>query len=150
MLICKKCGARDGVLNGHVRGKQRHQCKRCGLNFVEGDARRAPTVEMKRALAVLLYSLGKASFGFIGKLFGVSRTTAYNWIRREAEGLPDPEVGSSIQEIEFDEMWHFLQSKKTNGGLSKPWIVVHGELSPGLLAVVMLTRSGGSTRRSSI
>jgi len=112
MLICKQCGARDGVLKGHVRGKQRYYCKCCGHNFVEGDERREPTLEVKRALAVLLYSLGKASFGFIGKLFGVSRTTAYNWIRREAEGLPAPEVASSIQEIEFDEMWHFLQSKK--------------------------------------
>lgn len=148
MLNCKNCGAKSGVLNGWVRGKQRYHCHGCGYNFVEGDGRREPTLEVKRALAVLLYSLGKASFGFIGKLFGVSRTTAYNWIRREAEGLPDPKVGSSIHQIEFDEMWHFLQSKKTSAGLSKPWIVVHGELSPGLLAVVMLAPLPGSTRRS--
>ena len=113
---CKNCGARDGVLNGCARGKQRYHCKDCGYNFVESDVPREPTLEVKRALAVLLYSLGKASFGFLGKLFGVSRTTAYNWVRREAEGLPDPAIAQDIQEIEFDEMWLFLQSKKTTGG----------------------------------
>ena len=148
MGMCKNCGARDGVLNGRVRGKQRYQGKGYGYNFVEGDGHRAPTLEVKRALAVLLYSLGKASFGFLGKLFGVSRTTAYNWVRREAEGLPDPAIAQDIQEIEFDEMWPFLHSKKTTGGLSRPWIVVHGAPLPGLLAVVMLQPSGGSTKRS--
>lgn len=37
------------------------------------------------ALAVVLSALSKASFGFLGKLFRVSRTTAYHWIRAEAE-----------------------------------------------------------------
>jgi IS1 family transposase len=38
-----------------------------------------------------------------------------------------------IKEIEFDEMWHFIESKKTNFGSSKPLIVVAGKLSPGVL-----------------
>ena len=38
---------------------------------------------------------------------------------------------STIKEMEFDEMWHFIGSKKTSSGLSKPWIVLQEELWHG-------------------
>ena len=97
---------------------------------------------------MILYALGKASFGFLGKLLGVSRTTAYHWIRAEAERLGEPEVPGGICEMEFDEMWHFVGSKKTSDGSSRRWIVAHGEVSPGLWAVVMLAPSAGLTPKS--
>ena len=97
---------------------------------------------------MILYALGKASFGFLGKLFGVSRTTAYHWIRAEAERIGEPKVAGDIREMEFDEMWHFIGSKKTSDGSSRRWIVAHGALSPGWWAVVMLTPSDGSTPKS--
>ncbi|GAB6161950.1 hypothetical protein JCM12298_11090 [Desulfothermus naphthae] len=37
----------------------------------------------------------------------------YRWIKEEAESLPEPVISNEIKEIEFDEMWHFIQSKKT-------------------------------------
>ncbi|OYW90276.1 MAG: hypothetical protein B7Z18_11660 [Alishewanella sp. 32-51-5] len=52
-----------------------------------------------------------------------------------------------IKEIEFDEMWHFIQSKKTKNGSSKQWIVAQGELLPGLSAIVMLQPLGDSTTK---
>ena len=54
-------------------------------------------------------------------------------------------IAPEIQEIEFDEMWHFIQSKKEKSGLLKPWIVAQGELLPGYSVVVMLQRSNGAT-----
>jgi hypothetical protein len=108
------------------------------------------SVVVKKALAVILYSLGKASFGMLGKIFGVSRSLTYRWIAEEASRLPEPSVPGDIKEMEFDEMWHFVGSKKTKNGSSKPWIVAQGELLPGLLAVVMLQRSKDSTTNSSI
>ena len=88
---------------------------------------------VKKALAVVLYSLAKASFGMLGKVFGVSRSLTYRWIRDEADTLPDPEVPGDIKEMEFDERWHFMGSKKTNSGPSKRWIVAQGERWHGLL-----------------
>ena len=96
---------------------------------------------IKKALCVILYSLGKASFGFLAKLFGVSRSLTYRWVKSEAESLPEPEISNEIKEIEFDEMWHFIQSKKTKYGSSRRWIVAQGELLPGLLGIVMLQPS---------
>lgn len=138
MVTCKNCSSEQVVKNGTVRQKQRYKCKSCSYNFVDGDERSTYTAKIKRALSVILYSLGKASFGFLGKLFGVSRVAVYNWIKKEGLLLEEQTISSSIKEIEFDEMWHFVQSKKTKGGLLKPWIVAQGELLPGLSAIVML------------
>ena len=40
----------------------------CGYNFVLGDERHSHSTEVKKALCIILYSLGKASFGFLAKL----------------------------------------------------------------------------------
>ncbi|MEW6773522.1 MAG: hypothetical protein AB1304_05930 [Bacteroidota bacterium] len=69
---CKQCGNNKCVKNGIVRKKQRYKCKNCSLNFVIGDEREKVRPEAK-ALAVLLYGTGKASYGLIAKLFKVSR-----------------------------------------------------------------------------
>ena len=97
-----------------MRDKQRYKCKLCGYNFVLGDERYSHATEVKKALCIILYSLGKASFGFLAKLLGVSRTTTYYWIRQAAASTDEPTIAEDIQEIEFDEMWHLIQSKKKN------------------------------------
>ena len=148
MIRCKQCEGKDFVKNGCVRGQQRYRCKSCGLNFVMGDKRIKEDTAIKRAFAVILYSLGKSSYGFIAKLFGVTRPAVQKWLKREADLLGEPEIPASIQEMEFDEMWHFIGSKKTRSGSSKPWIVLHGELSPGFSAVVMLQPSEDSITKS--
>ena len=150
MLHCKNCNGLECVKNGKSRDKQRYKCTACEYNVVLGDGRTSGTLMIKKSLCVVLYSLGKASFGFMAKLFGVSRTTTYNWIKQMGEEIDYPKISEGIKEIEFDEMWHFVQSKKTRDGSSKPWIGAHGELLPGLLAIVMLKPLRDSTRKSNI
>jgi len=145
MIECKNCKDASVIRNGMVRGNQRYKCKSCSYNFIVGDRRTNQATEIKKALSIILYSIGKSSYGFLGKLFGVSRSTPYKWIKKIAEATAEPVISNSIKEIEFDEMWHFIQSKKTRNGLSRPWIVAQGELLPGLSAIVMLQPSGVST-----
>ena len=133
MEECKNCKSTETVKNGLVRQKQRYKCKSCGHNFVCGDERRKKSTELKRITSVLLYSLEKASFRFLANLFDVSPTTTYNWVRQTAESFDEPVIDENIKEIEIDEMWHFLQSKKTKNGLSRPWILTQGELWPGFV-----------------
>ncbi len=144
---CKRCGKEESVKNGFVRGKARLRCKACGYNYVIGDCRVKESVAVKKALAVILYSLGKASFGMLGHIFGHSRSLIYRWIVEGGAKIPEPLISEEIKEIELDEMWHFIQSKKTKNGLSKPWIVARGELLPGLSAIVMLQRLNGSAKK---
>ena len=140
-MHCKKCDKSLVVKNGFVRRKQRYRCKECLYNFVEGDERVRQENVVKRAFVIILYSMSKGTFNFLGKLFKVSPTTIYNWVRKEAEMLPFPDIKNSIQEVEIDEMWHFVHSKKTSAGSKKRWIVAQGEPLPGLQAVVMLKPS---------
>ena len=144
MITCENCQNTHTVKNGFVRGKQRYKCHACGYNFVLGDERHSHATEIKKALAIILYSLGKSSFGFLGKLFGVSRTTTSYWIRQAASRIDTPPIASDIQAIEFNEMWHFIQSTKEKSGLLKPWIVAQGEPWPGYSVVVMLQHANGS------
>jgi len=147
MPMCKKCGAREAVKSGIVAGKQRYKCKKCGCHFREGDQRTNEKVAAKKALCILLYAMAKGSFRMMGRILGVDHALAYRWVRAFGESLPEPEVPGDIQQIEFDEMWHFLVSKKESFGLSKPLTVAQGELWPGCSAVVILQHSGGSTTK---
>ena len=114
---CKKCGSDHYTMNGKVRSQQRYKCKLCGCNFIIGD-KREKISPPARALAILLYGRGKASYGFIAKLFNISSVAVMKLIKREADKMPDPEICSSIKEISFDEMWHFVEQKKQVMGLA--------------------------------
>jgi hypothetical protein len=83
----------------------------------------------------------------LGKFFNRDRSLIYRWIREAGLRFGDPNINGEIKEIEFDEMWHFIESKKTNFGSSKPLIAAVGKLSPGYSAVVMLQHSGDSTTK---
>ncbi|WP_435388487.1 IS1/IS1595 family N-terminal zinc-binding domain-containing protein [Laspinema olomoucense] len=39
--VCPKCGSHNIRKNGHIHnGKQNHQCKDCGRQFVEGNQKK--------------------------------------------------------------------------------------------------------------
>ncbi len=149
VIACKKCECQEVIKNGRVRGKQGYRCGKCGFNFVKGDDRRKPSTAVKKALSVILYAMGKASFSMLGKLFGHSRSLIYRWIVEAMDRTGEPAIEGSIKEMEFDEMWHFVGSKKTKNGSSRPWIVAHGEPLPGWSAIVMLQPSNSFTTKSS-
>ena len=144
MISCKRCKGSSIFKNGKTRNKQRYRCRNCSYNFVLGDKRAKEFTAIKRAFAVIMYSLGKASYGFIAKLFGVTPPAVLKWIRKEAALLREPKITTEIREIEIDEMWHFIQSKKTKNGSSKPWTVLAGKGLPGLQVIVALQRSESS------
>ena len=145
MPICKKCNSKHTVKSGIVSGKQRYYCKDCGCNFREGDNRTNDKVAAKKALCILLYSMAKGSFRMIGHILGIDHALVYRWIKAFGESLPEPEISGDIRQMEFDEMWHFVGSKKTNFGSSRPLTVAQGELWPGFSAIVILQHSSAST-----
>ena len=138
--LCKNCTNSKIVKNGIVRNKQRYKCKSCGYNFVYGDERTNDKIIALKALIVLLYSLAKGSYNMLGKIFDRDRSLIYRWIKEAGLSFDEPVIDGDINEIAFDEMWHFINSKKTNFGSSKPLIVVRGKLSPGYSVAVILQR----------
>jgi transposase len=147
MPECKNCKSTVVTKSGRVNGKQRYRCKGCGCHFTEGDARTNEKIAAKKAMCVLLYSLCKASFRMLAKIFDTSPSLTYRWIVEAGCRLPERSVPGDITEMEFDEMWHFVKSKKTNYGSSRRLTVAHGELWPGCSAIVILQPFGGCTTK---
>lgn len=141
MIKCKKCKSEKTVTIGKTRGKQRYKCKECGYNFVIGDARVNEKIIALKALCVLFYSLGKSSYGMLGKLVDRNRSLIYRWIKEAGINTEKPVIDNEATKIEFDEMWRFIQSKKLNFDSSKLVTVVAGELSPGLSVIVIAGHS---------
>ena len=147
MPHCKNCQSPNVIKRGITRGKQRFKCKECNYHFVVGDARTNEKIAAKKAMCVILYSLGKGSFRMLAKIFNTSPSLTYRWIVEAGCKLPDQEIPGDITQMEFDEMWHFIKSKKTSFGSSKPLTVAAGELWPGCSAVVILQPSDASITR---
>lgn len=97
-----------------------------------------------KALALLLYTMGNASFGMIGRLLDVSTVAVLKWIRKEAQQLEKPEITPGDKYIMIDEMWLFVNGQKTRFGSGKPLILSQKELSPGNWVGVMLEHSKSS------
>jgi len=115
-ISCKKCGSVDHTCDGKSGKKQRYKCSSCRCHFVVGDARVKASPDAK-ALAVVLYGRGKSSYRFLAKLFKVSPPSIQKWIKSAADSMPEPAVDPCLKEVEFDEMWHFLDKKKETLGM---------------------------------
>jgi transposase len=137
MPECKNCHSSHTNKSGKVRGKQRYKCKDCGLNFVEGDGGASEKVIALKALCVVFHSLGKCSYNMLGKIFERNRLRIYRWIREASLLTEESAIDDEIKEIEFDEMWYFIGSKKQNFGSSKPLIVAAGKLLHRFSTVVI-------------
>ena len=124
-MHCKKCGSLTVVKSGLVRGYQRYQCKACGCNFTATPPRGKPAA--MKAMAVLLYAMGHASYGMLARLFGVSEVAVYKWIRTEADKTLEPLAKALAGIVQSDEMWHFVNGKKTRFGFGRPLSLWNGE-----------------------
>ena len=147
MPMCKRCNSENIVKNGMIAGNQRYLCKECKYNFREGDQRTNNKIAAKKALCILLYAMAKGSYRMLGRILNVDHVQVYRWIRSFGESLPEPEVPGDIRHMEFDEMWHYIGSKKTNFGSSKQLTVAQGELWPGYSVIVIVQHSNDFTTK---
>ena len=144
-MNCKKCFGEKSVKNGFIRGHQRYKCKNCGCVYTHTKPRGKPA--SMKALALVLYTIGNASFGMIGRILGVSNVAVLKWVRKEAQKLEEPRVSKDSTIIQIDEMWHFINGKKTKFGSGKPMILCQGEWCHGNLVGVMLEPSKNYLKR---
>ena len=135
-IKCKSCSSMQYVKNGFVRGLQRYKCKHCSQNFTDTKPQGKP--DSIKALAVLLYGICNASQGMIARLLSVSHVSIYRWIRKEAENINLPKTHMDADIVQIDEMWHFVNGKKTKFGCGKPMTHFQGEILPGKLVHVLI------------
>jgi hypothetical protein len=94
---------------------------------VIGDRRQNPHTTLNTALCVLIYATGKASFNKLAQWLNHSRPLIYREIAEAMKKASEPEMSDDIQDMECDEIWHFVGSKKLGSG--RPWIVADIDLS---------------------
>jgi hypothetical protein len=93
---------------------------------------------------------GQGSFRMLGKTLQIKHTLIYKWIRDFGKNLPEPKMPNNIKEIEFDKIWHFVGSEKTNFGSLKQLITAHVELLPMSWTDEILQHLDDTAKRSNI
>jgi transposase len=97
-MNCLRCGSENSIKSGFIRRKQRFEYKECHYHFVEPSPRAG--VEEHRQV-VKLYCSG-VSFWQIGRLQGISHTTARRWVKAFAERLPQAVNKTPVSVVELD------------------------------------------------
>lgn len=131
-ISCGHCGESNYRLNGQAHGKQRYFCKVCERNFSVREPKAPEKLSLQKVLVILFYGTGRTSYQHLAKLFGVCPATIIKWVKKYGETIAQPEVSADLEHIEIDEMWHFLNKKKTSFGCSKLLIEQREKLLPGL------------------
>jgi insertion element IS1 protein InsB len=119
---CPECGSQQFKRNGHIHnGKQNHQCKACGRQFVLVAINRVISEEHRTLVERLLCE--KISLHGICRTIGVSIRWLMDFMVACFAAVPEhlhvQPVASSgavllgCLEVEADELWSFVQ-KKTN------------------------------------
>lgn len=136
MLSCKKCSSYNYSKSGHIRGLQRYVCKDCGYQFTLTKPRGVnPGL---RKLGVLLYAHFGVSLSGVARLCKVSVQAVVKWIKAASDELEEPRENSA-EVIQVDEMWHFVNGKKTRYGSGERFAGYHAVLLDGT-SVIVLTK----------
>ena len=114
-MICKRCKSGKIKKNGFREGKQCYLCLECRHQFISELGRH--TIQEEK-VAVLLYCLD-LSFTAISQVLFVHPSTILRWVRKYAHNNCKKPIPQGEIVIELDEMWHFVQSKKTEYGFGK-------------------------------
>ncbi len=134
-MECKKCNKNNVIKAGFVRSCQRFKCKDCVYYFTDTPTRGHPLHE--KLLSLQLYASG-LSLRRIGYLLQVSQVTIQKWIQKLVPELcPKLQPEGRVLVMELDEMWHYLQSKKTNSRSGKLCVVIPVDSLTGNLGVVI-------------
>ena len=129
VIVCKKCGSVSNMKAGKVNGNQRYKCKDCGCQFQPN--RKSGKPEGAKRLACLLYMTG-LSFRTIAKIVKADVHAVHRWVKKFAkDNYEKPEPKSEAVIVELDEMWHYINVKKTNSGYGKLIAVIPVNLSTG-------------------
>src|SRR5262245_10327538 len=123
---CPECGAERFKKNGHIHtGKQNHQCKQCGRQFVLHAENRMMSADQRAMVERLLCE--KISLHAICRAVGVSLQWLMDFIVARFAALPDHlhvqpvaapgDVFIGRLEVEADEMWSFVKQKA-----NKQWV----------------------------
>jgi len=114
---CTKCQSENIVKNGTTKvGKPKYHCKACGAY---GTLNPSVQYTPERKDEILRAYHERSSLRGLERTFGVARQTVAKWLKAKADSLPETlplEKAQPDDVLELDELWSFVESKKTNDG----------------------------------
>lgn len=114
---CTKCQSTHIVKNGKTKtGRQKYHCKSCKAY---GTLNPSVQYTPERKAEILRAYHERASLRGIERTFGVARQTVAKWLKEKSDSLPAMpplEAAQPDDVLELDELWSFVESKKTNDG----------------------------------
>ena len=113
-MKCYRCQSENSVKAGFTAGRQRYKCKECGCFYSVEKKSNSKTDEQK-CLALQLYLEG-LGFRAIGRVLNISYVTIFKWIKKWGEQTELPKSKEPIQIVELDEIYTYVQHKKTTAG----------------------------------
>ena len=127
-MKCTSCGSTNSVKNGNHHDKQRYKCKECGYQYTQKQPR-GKDIETK-CLAIILYVNG-LSFRAIANIVKVSHKAVYDWVQHFGLQTYDKPKPTGPVVVELDEMWHFINEKKTSSGSGRHIVALQVNSSTG-------------------
>ena len=112
-MKCPRCHTtgqqnKDGFT---AQGSQRYRCKICGTRYTP-EPKEAGYSEEIRMQAVRMYADG-AGFRQVARQLNVSHVSVMNWVKAYASQLPEAPMPAEVDDVEMDELYTFIASKKT-------------------------------------
>jgi transposase-like protein len=112
-MKCPRCQAnwKQYKAGFNPSGSQRYRCGECNKVYTPEPKQKGYASEI-RMLAMRLYVEGNSQRA-IGRILKVGQQTVANWISEYVDKLPPAPVPAQPQDAELDELYTFLQKKKT-------------------------------------
>lgn len=113
---CPSCSSEQIIKNGSTHNhKQKYQCNFCNRQFIDNPTNISITAETKLLIDRLL--LERISLRGIVRVTNVSWSWLQEYVNNKMAAIPrQTSISSSINHnliLECDEMWSFVESKKT-------------------------------------
>lgn len=112
-MKCPRCQAKQKQYKAgfNPSGSQRYRCGMCNRVYTPRPTAKGYSSET-RMLALRLYMEGTSQRA-IGRILKVSQQSVANWINAYVDKLPPAPVPEKPQDAELDELYTFVQKKKT-------------------------------------
>lgn len=112
MNTCPYCQTSEDQIKAgkNSSGSQRYKCKRCSKRYTPEPSQMYD--DEMRLQAAKLYVDGM-NYRRIGRFLGVDHKTIINWVNAYTNQLPDAPVPDEVNNAELDELFTFVEHKKT-------------------------------------
>ncbi|MBX3036050.1 MAG: IS1 family transposase [Anaerolineales bacterium] len=112
-MKCPKCENQSPQhKNGKTKaGSQRLRCYACGYSYTL-ERKRQGYAKSIRQKAIKMYIDG-AGLRRTARQLNIHHQTVANWVKEQAEQLPNAPVPDKVKTAEFDEIFTYIGDKKT-------------------------------------